>query len=164
MVPDAAWGRITSTSVLQLQGKAGVEPTSVRPPISLRRLAQEADIKHEKALEGRKGGAIAQIDFGCSLPFKSVTELIQLGFIQAKANFSKHGDMKVLDHYQMAMNCLADNIDDPACQLMLMLILVRSASETPRVEQPGSSFTATAKRKDLGRLALVTVTRMTRHL
>ncbi|KAK1839922.1 hypothetical protein CCHR01_17455 [Colletotrichum chrysophilum] len=162
-VPDSARGRLTSRSVVRLGGQATVQPAPFGPPGSLRRVAQEADINHERTVKDRvqRQECQPQIDFGCPLPFTNIPSLILAGFNQAKATFLGKGDAKVLDHYQIAMNCLAEKIDDPLCHLMLMITLtVCSSSETPEVVQGSHRFSVASKRNDPGQLALVMVTRM----
>ncbi|KAK1837618.1 hypothetical protein CCHR01_19760 [Colletotrichum chrysophilum] len=161
-VPDAVRGRLTSTTVVSLRGREVAHAAVTGPPGSLRRAAQEAQIKHEKAAHDR---ALRQtrrtINFGCSFPFTDVPSLLTDGFLQAKAIFSGKGDVRVLDHYQLAMNCLSNNIDDPLCCLMLMITLtVCSSSETPEVAPGSRKFGTAGKRKDPAQLALVMVTRM----
>ncbi|KAK1613509.1 hypothetical protein BDP81DRAFT_443802 [Colletotrichum phormii] len=148
--------------VVRLCGREGTRPALTGPAGSLRRAAQEAQIKHEKAIKDRAlRQAQGRIDFGCAFPFTDIPSVVQSGFNQAKTIFSGKGDIKVLDHYQLAMNCLAENIDDPLCCLMLMITLtVCSSSETPEVAQGSREFSMAAKRKDPGQLALVMVTRM----
>ncbi|KAJ0297236.1 hypothetical protein Brms1b_013626 [Colletotrichum noveboracense] len=161
-VPDAVRGRLTSTTVVSLRGREVAHAVVTGPPGSLRRAAQEAQIKHEKAAHDR---ALRQtrrtISFGCGFPFTDVPSLITDGFLKAKAIFSNKGDLRVLDHYQLAINCLSNNIDDPLCCLMLMITLtVCSSSETPEVAPGSREFGTAAKRKDPAQLALVMVTRM----
>ncbi|KAK1634971.1 hypothetical protein BDP81DRAFT_432337, partial [Colletotrichum phormii] len=122
---------------VRLCGREGTRPALTGPAGSLRRAAQEAQIKHEKAIKDRAlRQAQGRIDFGCAFPFTDIPSVVQSGFNQAKTIFSGKGDIKVLDHYQLAMNCLAENIDDPLCCLMLMITLtVCSSSETPEVAQ-----------------------------
>ncbi|KAF5482970.1 hypothetical protein CGCA056_v003941 [Colletotrichum aenigma] len=161
-VPDAVKGRLTSTTVVSLCGREVAHVVVTGPPGSLRRAAQEAQIKHEKAAHDR---ALRQtrrtINFGCSFPFTDVPSLITDGFLKAKAIFSNKGDIQVLDHYQLAINVLYSNIEDPLCCLMLMITLtVCSSSETPEVAPGSRKFGTAAKRKDPAQLALVMVTRM----
>ncbi|KAL3290631.1 F-box domain-containing protein [Colletotrichum asianum] len=162
-VPDSVRGQLTSRSVVRLGGQATVQPAPFGPPGSLRRAAREAEIKHERTVKDQvqRQECQPQIDFGCPLPFTNIPSLILAGFNQTKATFLGKGDAKVLDHYQIAMNCLAEKIDDPLCHLMLMITLtICASSETPEVAQGSRTFSAAAKRKDPGQLALVMVTRM----
>ncbi|KAJ0267700.1 hypothetical protein COL940_014113 [Colletotrichum noveboracense] len=65
--------------------------------------------------------------------------------------FSANGEANVLDDYQLAMNCLAENIDDPLCHLMLMIVLTVCASaETLQVAQGERTFSTLPRRKDSG--------------
>ncbi|KAK0368167.1 hypothetical protein CLIM01_14476 [Colletotrichum limetticola] len=162
-VPDSARGRLTSRSVVRLGGRPILDPIPAGPPGSLRRAAQEAEIRHNASLRERAlhQQQYTRISFGCPTPFTSIPNLIAAGFEQARVTFSANGDAKVLDHYQLAMNCLAENIDDPLCQLMLMMALTVCASaETPQVAQGERAFSTSPRRKDPGQLALVMVTRM----
>uniref|UniRef100_L2FGV9 Uncharacterized protein n=1 Tax=Colletotrichum fructicola (strain Nara gc5) TaxID=1213859 RepID=L2FGV9_COLFN len=97
--PDAVRGRLTSTNIVSLRGREGTYAVATGPPGSLRRAAQEAEIKHEKALNDR---ALRQtrraINFSDSFPFTNVPSLITNGFLQAKAIFSGKGDARVLDN------------------------------------------------------------------
>ncbi|KAF4473979.1 hypothetical protein CGGC5_v017266 [Colletotrichum fructicola Nara gc5] len=158
---DKPTGRLTSTTIVCLHGRC-MRTVVTGPPGSLRRAAQEAQIRHENALHNqalrRKRRAI---HFGDSFPFTNVPSLITDGFLKAKATFSNKGDLRVLDHYQLAINILSSNIDDPLCCLMLMITLtVCSSSETPEVAPGSREFGTAAKRKDPAQLALVMVTRM----
>ncbi|KAL0938270.1 uncharacterized protein CTRU02_204880 [Colletotrichum truncatum] len=163
-VPDSVRGRFTSRSVVRLGGAAIPEPVPSGPPGSLRREAQDTEIRHNRVLRQRAQRQEqhgARIDFGCPVPFTNIPNLILSGFEKAKAMFSNKGDSKVLEHYQLAINCLAENIDDYRCQLMLMITLtICSSSETPEVALKANKFTIADKRKDPGQLALVMVTRM----
>ncbi|KAK1973871.1 hypothetical protein LZ30DRAFT_694734 [Colletotrichum cereale] len=163
-VPDSSAGRLTLRSVVRLGGPATLEPAPSGPPGSLRRAAHEAEIKHIRTLQDReqRRERRPRIDFGCPVPFTNIPSLVLSGFEEAKAVFSKDGsDRKVLDHYQIAMNCLAENIDDPLCQLMLMATMtVCASSETPQVAPGEQAFSVAPRRKDPGQLALVMVTKM----
>ncbi|KAF5491426.1 hypothetical protein CGCA056_v015043 [Colletotrichum aenigma] len=138
--PDHLQAAITSGNQASNGLKPDEGPLNVNNRRSLRRAAQEAQIKHEKAAHDR---ALRQtrrtINFGCSFPLTDVPSLITDGFLKAKAIFSNKGDIQVLDHYQLAINVLYSNIEDPLCCLMLMITLTR---------------------KDPAQLALVMVTRM----
>ncbi|KAK1989575.1 hypothetical protein LX36DRAFT_676447, partial [Colletotrichum falcatum] len=163
-VLDCPLGRLTSRSVVRLVGPTTVEPAPSGPHGSLRRAAHEAEVTHNKTLQdrGRRREQRRRIDFGCPVPFTNIPKLVLSGFEEARAIFSrKGGDTKVLDHYQVAMHCLAENIDDPLCQLMLMMTLtVCASSETPQVAPKEQAFSAAPKRKDHRLLALALVTRM----
>ncbi|TQN66280.1 hypothetical protein CSHISOI_09207 [Colletotrichum shisoi] len=159
--PDAVKGRLTSTTIVCLHGRCMRIVVTGLPGL-LRRAAQEAQIRHENALHNQ---ALRQkrraIHFGDSFPFTNVPSLITDGFLKAKATFSNKGDLQVLDYYQLAINILSSNIDDPLCCLMLMITLtVCSSSETPEVAPGSREFGTAAKRKDPAQLALVIVTRM----
>ncbi|KAL3290981.1 hypothetical protein RB213_002101 [Colletotrichum asianum] len=157
-VPDSVRGRLTSRSVVRLGGQATVQPAPFSPPGSLRHAAQEAEIKHERTVKDQvqRQECQPQIDFSCPLPFTNIPSLILASFNQTKATFLGKGDAKVLDHYQIAINYLAKKIDDPLCHLMLIITLtICASSETPEVAQGSHTFSAAAKRKDPGQLALV---------
>ncbi|KAJ0360294.1 hypothetical protein COL26b_014121 [Colletotrichum chrysophilum] len=163
-LPGSIRGRLTSRNIIHLSGATAVLPKMSGPPGSLRRAAQEAELAYEEAARRRAHQAANKlnIDFGCDFPIISIPDLLQSGLDQAKSVFTRaDGDRKVLDHYQLVMNCLAENIDDPLCQLMLMLTLtVCSSSATPQVDVGAKAFSVSPKRKDPGQLALAMVTRM----
>ncbi|CAG9951263.1 unnamed protein product [Clonostachys rosea f. rosea IK726] len=166
-VPGSSGGRISSTSVVRVQGHTGAEVRVSKPagPVgSLRRTAQEAEMKHELVMRQRAQQALERktrrIDFECSFPFRAIPPLIYRGFSKVQTLFAK-GDGRVLDHYHCAMNCLAVNIEDPLCHLMLMLVLtVCSSSEMPFVEPRAQQFSTLLKRKDAAQVALGLATRM----
>ncbi|KAL3290674.1 hypothetical protein RB213_009692 [Colletotrichum asianum] len=150
--------QLTSRSVVQLGGQATVQPAPFGPPGSLRHAAREAEIKHERTVKDQvqRQECQPQINFSYPLPFTNIPSLILASFNQTKATFLGKGDAKVLDHYQIAINYLAEKIDDPLCHLMLMITLtICASSETPEVAQGSHTFSAAAKRKDPGQLALV---------
>jgi hypothetical protein len=94
-------------------------------------------------------------------PFKKVPILIETGLKEAEDAFSPSGDMKVLEHYRMAIYCLRQNIEDPAVHYMLLMVLTVTAStETPQVAPHTHAFSAAPKRKKPSQLALIMVTRM----
>ncbi|KAH7303017.1 hypothetical protein B0I35DRAFT_485482 [Stachybotrys elegans] len=165
-VPGTSGGRISSTGVVRIQGQAGTALSVIPagPPGSLRRAAQEADIKHQKAMfhrsrEAEERGA-RHIYLGTPLPFTAVPALITQGFSKASAAFA-HGDPRVLDHYHLTMNALAVNIDDSLCQYMLLLVLtICSSTETPFIEARTRYFSILTKRKDPAQVALALVTKM----
>ncbi|KAL3292277.1 hypothetical protein RB213_011920 [Colletotrichum asianum] len=130
-VPNSVRGRLTSRSIVRLGGQATVQPAPFGPPGSLRRAAREAEIKHERTVKD-------WIDFSCPLPFTNIPSLILASFNQTKAIFLGKGDAKVLDHYQIAINCLAEKIDDLLCHLMLMIMLtICASSKTPEAKNSG---------------------------
>ncbi|KFA68899.1 hypothetical protein S40285_09504 [Stachybotrys chlorohalonatus IBT 40285] len=165
-VPGMAGGRISSTGVVRIQGQAGTALSVIPagPPGSLRRAAQEAEIKHQKAMSHRSREAeergTRRIYLGAPLPFTTVPALITEGFSKASAAFAR-GDPRVLDHYHLTMNALAVNIEDPLCQYMLLLVLtICSSTETPFIETRTCFFSTLTKRKDSGQVALALVTKM----
>jgi hypothetical protein len=164
--PDSIRGRITSRRAVRLQGTVGAEAMTTAPLGSRLRAVQEAEIKHEEAKRERALRARpARIDLGCDFPFTNIPGVVRAGFDDLKRIFSKGGgDVRVLDHYQLAMDCLAAHIDDPPCHLMLLLALTVSASSvTPKVD-PASNEFVTGPTKDQGHLAVALVTRMMWHL
>lgn len=173
--PGSIRGRVTSRSVTRLQGMAGADMGSSMmkmraisgPPGSLGRLAQEAEVKHEMAMIRRAQEQLKplrKMSFGSAFPFTAIPGLVHDGFKKAQENFTR-GDTKVLDHYQLAIWCLTENLDNPACQLMLLLTLtVCASSETPDFNMERHEFISAAKKKDAAQLALVMVTRMLWYL
>lgn len=70
------------------------------------------------------------------------------------------GNLKILEHYHVARNCLERSLGDPLCDVLLMLVLTFSASSvTPTVAARSHHFEAGA-RKDPGLFAASMVTRM----
>ncbi|CAI0652788.1 unnamed protein product [Colletotrichum noveboracense] len=93
-VPNAVRGCLTLTTIISLHRREVAHAAVTSPPGSLRRAAQEAQIKHEKAAHNR---ALRQtrrtISFSCSFPFTNIPSLITDGFLKAKAIFSNKGDL-----------------------------------------------------------------------
>lgn len=106
-----------------------------------------------------------RINFGCEFPFKAVPEVLVNALKHVEDMFGTEGDVKVVEHYRLGVECVRSNIDDPLCQLMLMIVLtISSSTETPKVAASSRRITAAARRKDPGQLALVMALRMCWHL
>lgn len=156
---DVYKGRISSQHIVTLGGLAPTTSVSRKIVGTLALKAERARIADERAIAMRLDKA--RIDFGCNVPFKRVPQLLTDAMKQTAALFTAGGDLKVLDHYQIAINCLSQCIGDPICDLMLMLALtVAASSETPHVGTKEFKFTVGSRRKDPGQLCLVMVTRM----
>jgi len=123
------------------------------PDGSLKRSAIEA--QHQ----AKRTRTSSRIDFGCSIPFTQIPELIKQGFEAQELHFRK-GDSRILEHYQVARNCVESCLEDPLCDLMLMLVLtMASCSITPTVAPQTRHFDVGAK-KDPALFAANLVTRM----
>jgi hypothetical protein len=99
------------------------------------------------------------IDLGGDIPFKRIPRLVDLGFASLlKPSAIK--DEKVVEHYQVARNCLVECLGDPLCDLLLMLaVTYGSSSATPTVAERGKGFEV-GKRKDPAQFAASLATRM----
>jgi hypothetical protein len=93
------------------------------------------------------------------IPFEQIPELVKEGF-EAQEQHFKRGDQRVLEHYQVARNCLQSCLGDPLCDLLLLLALtLGSCSVTPTV-LPGTQDFAVGARKDPASFTANLVTRM----
>jgi hypothetical protein len=152
-VPGAYQGRLSFRRVVRLIGYTTPGKVLSAPVGSLKRAAMEAP--HE----AKRQRASPSIDFGCPIPFTQVPELVKQGFEALERHFKK-GDQRVLEHYQVARNCLESCLGDPLCDLMLMLVLtLASCSITPTVAPKMRHFSEGA-RKDPELFAANLVTRM----
>lgn len=163
-VPGAVKGRLTAAVAIKLQGTANAAPKLAGRPGSLLRVAEEARRRNEIKMEflaSQQRRKIGLIDFDCAIPFVKVPDLICQGYAQAKHIFADKGDQKVMEYYQIAFTCLLNHLGDPACELMMLLVLtVCASSETPHADPTTKQFTVAPKRKDPAQLALVMVTKM----
>lgn len=146
---------ITCRRVVKLSGQM---PSSAvvawARPGSLKRAAIEAEIRANQPAKQMR------IDFGCSVPFKSIPLVVKEGF-EAQARILRKGDSRVMEHYQVVQNCLVECLGDPLCDLLLMIVLtMASSSVTPEVAPKCKGFGVAAKRKTPGTLAVALVTRM----
>lgn len=152
-IPGSHRSKLTHRRVVMLVGVAPSRLALAARPGSLKRAAIEAD--QQSANKGKK----RKIDFGCSIPFTSIPTMVEKGFTKQQNQF-KRGNPKILEHYQVAQNCLVQCLGDPLCDLMLMMVLTICASSiTPCVPPNTHSFDKGPK-KDPELLAANLVTRM----
>ncbi|KJK73426.1 hypothetical protein H634G_11351 [Metarhizium anisopliae BRIP 53293] len=99
------------------------------------------------------------IDFQCDIPFTNVPRIIDEGFKACRQTL-KDRDHRVLAHYELARECLEQNLHDPLCELLLIMVLtIASSSVTPEVPLHARQFTA-GPRRDPGLFAVALATRM----
>lgn len=159
-MPGSGGGRLTSQHIVQLVGKVSRKQIIAGPAGSLKRASMIAE--HEMEMEERqpKKARRRAIDFGCSIPFTMVPDRIVRGFAKLEKEFRKRKDDRVLNHYQVAHNCLVQGLGDPSYDVMLMLSLTMAAStETPQVAEHERHFSV-GKSKDADMFAATLVTRM----
>ncbi|RFU29644.1 hypothetical protein B7463_g6702, partial [Scytalidium lignicola] len=105
-------------------------------------------------------GPSYMIDFGCTIPFIEVLEIIEREFKAVKNH--KYIDPKVKGHYETAYKCLKKclRIRDPLCDILLMIVLTyTSFTDTPALPIRSWNFEA-GERKDFAYLAVTLTTRM----
>lgn len=152
-VPGTYQTRLSHRRVVRLVGYTPPAVALAAPPGSLKRAALEANDRAKRPKLRRR------IHFGCAIPFTQVPRLVEDGFRSQTKQFKK-GDRRILEHYQVAHNCLKSCLGDPLCDLMLMLILtLASCSVTPTVA-PGTRHFEVGQRKDPGTFAANMVVRM----
>ncbi|KAJ9413901.1 hypothetical protein QL093DRAFT_2569878 [Fusarium oxysporum] len=152
-VPGYHCRRLTSRRVIQLDNGQRHE----RPVIAaeLRLIIMAAD--GEPAM---KTSRKRRINVGCNLPFRKVPQMIQEGFGKLEKNYTKTDPMAVR-HINRAKSCLIKCLGDPLCDMMLLLALTFGAcTVTPHIDERGTEFYPTAKRKDLDMLAGTMIIRM----
>jgi hypothetical protein len=89
----------------------------------------------------------------------SIPKIAEDGFRAREKIFAK-GNQKILEYYYVARNCLERSLGDHLCDVLLMLVLMFSASSvTPTVAAKSHHFEA-GPLKDLGLFAASIVTRM----
>lgn len=153
-MPGEHHANISYRRVVRLVGSAPSVAAVTAEPGSLKRAAIEAEEESKRPARQR-----LVIDFGCTVPFRTVPPLIEKGFQLLDKNFRK-GDRKVLEHYHFARLVLLDCLDDPRCDVMLLLVLtLASSSVTPTVAVKERHFTV-GPSKDPSMFAANLVTRM----
>ena len=153
-MPGSYQSRLSYRRVVRLVGSTPLVAALTARPGSLKRAAIEAERKAKRPANQKM-----VIDFGCPIPFTTIPELIKNGFQLQEKNF-KQGDQRVLEHYQVARQCLVECLGDPLCDVMLMMALtLASSSVTPSVAPKTQHFQAGAK-KDAAMFAANLVTRM----
>jgi hypothetical protein len=152
-VPGVYHSHLSFRRVVRLIGYSMPGKVLSAPVGSLKRAAMEAQQEVKRRRSSRA------IDFGCPIPFTQIPELLKQGFEALERQFQK-GDQRVLEHYQVARNCVESCLGDPLCDLMLVLVLsLASCSVTPTVAPQNRHFTDGA-RKDPALFAANLVTRM----
>jgi hypothetical protein len=153
-LPGSYQSRLSYRRVIRLVGYALPVSAMAARPGSLKRAAIEAEHRVK-----RPSLRNMVVDFGCTIPFDTIPELVEKGFRQQQKLFAE-GNQGILEHYQTARQCLAECLDDPVCDLMLILVLtMASSSVTPTVLPKAHEFSAGAK-KDNSAFAANLVTRM----
>jgi hypothetical protein len=158
-LPGSHRSRLTTRRVVRLVGPR--QPSSrvlAARPGSLKRDAMEAVLRVQEQRERPPQREV--IDLGGAIPFKRLPRLVHDGFASLLKP-STIRDEKVAEHYQTARNCLVECLEDPLCDLLLMLaVTYGSSSQTPAVEERGMGFKASPKHKDQAQFAACLATRM----
>jgi hypothetical protein len=155
--PGTFQSRLSYRRVVRLIGSVASVVALTAPPGSLKRAAIEAQHR------AKRSRTRSWIDFSCSIPFTKIPDLIQKGFDVQKKSF-RHGDRRILEHYQVVTNCLLDSLGDPLCDLMLMLVLTLSSSSVTPTVPPGERHFTSGPRKNPASFAAALVTRMLWYL
>lgn len=153
-MPGSYQSKLSYRRVTRLVGSAPAALAIAARPGSLKRAAIEAEHRAKRRLPRK-----SEIDFGCTIPFNAIPQLIEDGFRQHEKVF-RTGNQGILEHYQTARQCLAGCLGDPLCDVMLMMVLtLASSSVTPAVAPKAQAFSAGPK-KDSSMFAASLVTRM----
>lgn len=153
-MPGSYQSKLSCRRATRLVGSAPAALAIAARPGSLKRAAIEAEHR-ARHRPPRKSG----IDFGCTVPFDTIPQLVEDGFRQHEKVF-RTGNQGILEHYQTARQCLAECLGDPLCDVMLMMVLtLASSSVTPTVAPKAQAFSAGPK-KDSSMFAASLVTRM----
>jgi hypothetical protein len=100
------------------------------------------------------------VELGCEIPFTSIPAVVEEGF-RAEQQRLAHRKPKMMEHYQVARNCLLACLGDPLCDLLLLLVLTLSSSSvTPSVPARSRVFEPGPRKMESGRFAANLVTRM----
>ena len=152
-VPGVYQSRLSFRRVVRLINYTTPAAVLSTPTDSLKRAALEAQHEAKRRQTPRR------IDFGCEIPFTQIPELVKQGYEALERQFRK-GDSRILEHYQVARNCLDSCLGDPLCDLLLMLVLtLSSCSITPTIAPQAREFSVGAK-KDPALFAANLTTRM----
>ena len=124
-VPEVYQSRLTPRRVIRLVGYASSQIVLYALVGSLKRAAIKA-IQQIKRLH-----TASRIHFGAYIPFKQILALVRRGFETHKQSFRQR-DRRILEHYQVARNCLESYLEELAYNLLLMLVLtIASSFATP---------------------------------
>lgn len=160
--PGRHRGRLSSRHIVRLVGqRSEVTGKAIKArPGSLKRAAIEASELMAQEEQSPKRPRRRTVTFGEDIPFARLPRLLQEAFEKVDKLFEK-GHQGVRAHYQIARHCLLRQLETPACNLLLLLVLtVASSTVTPQVALGEDSFSAAPKRKDPLVLAATMVTRM----
>lgn len=152
-VPGAHQSRLSHRRVVRLVGHERSQEVLSAPAGTLKRAALEA------AYRSKRTRRSPHVHFGCAIPFQQIPKLVRQGF-EALEQLFQRGDRRILEHYQVAYNCLQSCLGDPLCDLLLLLALtLGSCSVTPTVSPGRQEFTV-GDRKDPALFTANLVTRM----
>ncbi|KAH7334190.1 hypothetical protein BKA66DRAFT_480077 [Pyrenochaeta sp. MPI-SDFR-AT-0127] len=101
-MPGSYQSKLSYRRVIRLVGSAPSALAIAARPGSLKRAAIEAEHRAKRPANRRR-----VIDFGYSIPFNTIPQLIEDGFRQQEQNFRK-GNQSILEHYQVARQCLGE--------------------------------------------------------
>jgi len=153
-VPGTHRGRPSFRSVVRLIGYSAPLKVLSAPVGSLKRLAMEAEHEAKRARPAKR-----RVDFHHDIPFTRPPDLVRKGFEALNRQFAK-GNQRILEHYQVAYNCLESCLGDPLCDLLLILVLtLASCSVTPTVAPQSHDFSV-GNSKDSAQFAAALTTRM----
>lgn len=153
-MPGSYQSKLSYRRVTRLVGSAPAALAIAARPGSLKRAAIEAEHRAKRRLPRK-----SEVDFGCTIPFNTIPQLVEDGFRHYEKVF-RTGNQGVLEHYQTARQCLAECLGDPLCDVLLMMVLtLASSSVTPTVAPKTQAFSAGPK-KDSSMFAASLVTRM----
>ncbi|GKU12187.1 unnamed protein product [Fusarium langsethiae] len=143
-VPGSHRRRLTHQQVVQLVGAAASATVLSARPNSLKRRALEAIARRSvDSGDGKRPRTRPQINLGYGLPFTVVPDIVEKGFAELQRLFEK-GDQGVRSHYSLAYCCLTECLEDPLCDLMLILTLaITASSATPEVRPNTKGFSVT---------------------
>jgi len=153
-VPGSHRSKLTHRRVVKLVGATRSIRVLAAAPGTIKRAAIDAASWTGHPKQKRR------IDFGQTIPFAKVPDLITTGFEKLGKLFKK-GNPKILGHYQAARNSLDRCLGDKLCDVMLIMVLtLASSSVTPYVPPQTRRFDKAPKHKDQALLAANLVTRM----
>ena len=129
-MPRVYQSRLTPRHVIHLVGHASSQTVLCAPVGSLKRAAIEA------TQQVKQPRTTSQIHFGAHIPFKQIPALVRQGFETHKQSFCQR-DQRILEHYQVARNCLESYLEELAYNLLLMLMLMMVSSSATPTMLPG---------------------------
>jgi hypothetical protein len=153
-MPGWYQSRLSYRRAVRLVGSTPSALALTARPGSLKRAAIEAEHKAKRPANKKM-----VVDFGCVIPFNTIPPLVDHGFRLQEKNFKK-GDQRVLEHYQVARQCLVECLGNPLCDVMLMMVLTLAASSVTPFVAPKTRYFDAGPRKDPAMFAANLVTRM----